>query len=74
MTPVKEHTTMQLTEELEHSARRLEERVQSQADEVTGKVTRLNDRVTTYIKTNPGKCLLGAIAAGYIIGRITGRA
>ena len=33
----------------------------------------MNGKVVDYIKENPGKCLLGAIAAGYVIGRIARR-
>jgi len=33
----------------------------------------LNDSMTDYIKENPGKCLVGALAVGYLIGKIASR-
>jgi hypothetical protein len=32
-----------------------------------------NERAIHYVKTNPGKCLLAALAVGFIVGRIAGR-
>jgi hypothetical protein len=29
--------------------------------------------MTSYIKENPGKCLVGALAVGYLIGKIASR-
>jgi phage host-nuclease inhibitor protein Gam len=64
---------MEMTEQFERTARDIEERVRPQIEEAKKKIGDLNDQVTTYIKANPGKCLLGAIAAGFIIGRIARR-
>jgi ElaB/YqjD/DUF883 family membrane-anchored ribosome-binding protein len=64
---------MEVTEQFEKTARDIEERIRPQIDEAKKKVLDANDRVVSYIKENPGKCLLGAIAAGYIIGRIARR-
>jgi hypothetical protein len=64
---------MEMTEQFEKTAREIEDRIRPQIDEAKRKVGDLNDQAVTYIKANPGKCLLGAIAAGYIIGRIARR-
>jgi ElaB/YqjD/DUF883 family membrane-anchored ribosome-binding protein len=64
---------MEMTDQIEKTAKELEDRFRPQIEEAKKKVSDLNDRAVDYIKENPGKCLLGAIAAGYIIGRIARR-
>jgi hypothetical protein len=64
---------MEITDHFEKTARDIEERIRPQIEEAKKKVGDINSQVTGYIKENPGKCLLGAIAAGFIIGRIARR-
>lgn len=64
---------MEMTDQLEQTAREIEERVRPQIEHAKRKITSLNGQAVSYIKENPGKCLLGAIAAGFIIGRIARR-
>jgi len=64
---------MEMTEQLENTARQFEERVRPQIAEAKRRLSELNDQATDFIKANPGKCLLGALAAGYIIGKIASR-
>jgi hypothetical protein len=64
---------MEMTEQFEKAARDIEDRIRPEIEEARRKVGDLNGRITGYIKENPGKCLLGAIAAGYIIGRLARR-
>jgi hypothetical protein len=64
---------MEMTEQFEKTAREIEDRIRPQIEEAKKKVNDFNDRAISYIKENPGKCLLGAVAAGYIIGRIARR-
>ena len=64
---------MEMTQELEDTARQIEERVRPQIDEAKRRLSSLNDQAVTYIKANPGKCLIGALAAGYLIGKIASR-
>jgi hypothetical protein len=64
---------MELTEDLEETARELGRRVQPQIDHAKKRLMSFNDEVIDTIKTHPGKCLLGAIAVGYLIGRIARR-
>ena len=33
----------------------------------------MSETVTSYIKENPGKCLVGAIAVGFLVGKIARR-
>lgn len=64
---------MDITEPFEKAAHDLEDRVVVQLEGVATRLTRLNERLTTYIRANPGRCLFGAVAAGYVIGRIARR-
>jgi hypothetical protein len=62
-----------VTRENEDTARELGERVRPQIEDAKRRLSSLNQQVTTYIKENPGKCVLGAIALGYIVGKIARR-
>jgi hypothetical protein len=64
---------MEVTQELEDTARQIEERVRPQIDEAKRRLSDFGQQTTSFIKANPGKCLLGALAAGYIIGKIASR-
>ncbi len=64
---------MEIADKIEETAREFEDRVRPQIDEAKKRLTAVNDDVIDYIKANPGKCLIGALALGYIIGRIARR-
>ena len=64
---------MEMTERIEDTARELGERVRPQIENARRKLSSLNDSATAYIKENPGKCLIGALAVGYLIGKIASR-
>lgn len=64
---------MDMTEPLEQVASEIENRVLPQLQLAKTKLVNLDAQVTTYIRANPGRCLLGAVAAGYLIGKIARR-
>ena len=64
---------MEMTEKIEETAREIGARVRPQIDEARRRVSSLNDSAISYIKENPGRCLVGAIAIGYLIGKLAGR-
>ncbi|MEA2699310.1 MAG: hypothetical protein QOI66_3581 [Myxococcales bacterium] len=64
---------MEIAEKLEETAREFEDRVRPQVEQAKKRLGAINEDVTDYIKANPGKCLLGALALGYIVGRIARR-
>ena len=64
---------MEMTQDLEDTARQIEERVRPQIEEAKRRLSEINEQTQSYIKANPGKCLLGALAAGYIIGKLASR-
>lgn len=65
---------MEMAEQIESTVRDVGARVRPQLDDAKRRLTSLNSDVTTYIKENPGRCLLGAIAIGFVIGKIARRA
>ena len=64
---------MEMTERIEDTARELGERVRPQIENAKRRLSSMNDSMTEYIKENPGKCLVGALAVGYLIGKIASR-
>jgi len=54
-------------------ARQFQDRVVPQIDEARQNLVDLNDRVVRFIRANPGTCLLGAVAVGFLVGRIASR-
>jgi hypothetical protein len=69
----KEASAMEITNRMEEAARAFEDRVRPRIDEAKQQLSDLNGKVTSFIKENPGKCLLGAVAVGYIIARLARR-
>lgn len=65
---------MEMTEQIEATVKQMGARVRPQIDQARRRLTSLNGDVTSYIKENPGRCLLGAIALGFVIGKIARKA
>jgi ElaB/YqjD/DUF883 family membrane-anchored ribosome-binding protein len=65
---------MEMTEQIEATVKQMGARVRPQIDQARRRLTSLNGDVTSYIKENPGRCLLGAVALGFVIGKIARRA
>lgn len=59
--------------QFQDKARQLQERVGPGIDQAKENLAELNERVVEFIKENPGTCLLGALAVGFIVGRIASR-
>jgi len=64
---------MEMTEQIEATARELGERVRPQIEDAKKKLLSLNEKAIDYIKENPGTCLVGAVALGFLIGKIARR-
>jgi len=65
---------MEIAEQIESTVLEVGDRVRPQLDDAKRRLTSLNKDVTSYIKENTGRCLLGAIAVGFVIGKIARRA
>jgi ElaB/YqjD/DUF883 family membrane-anchored ribosome-binding protein len=64
---------MEITKELEDTAHDLRRRLRPRLREVRRRAEDLNDDVTAYVRDNPVKCLLGAVALGVLIGKAASR-
>ncbi len=64
---------MEMTEKIEETAREIGARVKPQIEEARKRIESLNTSAVAYIKENPGKCLAGAVAVGYLIGKLASR-
>lgn len=60
-------------EQLQERARELQARIAPQIDEARRNLVDLNQRVVGFIRQNPGTCLLGAVAVGFLVGKIASR-
>ncbi|XXF75765.1 hypothetical protein P2318_22220 [Myxococcaceae bacterium GXIMD 01537] len=60
-------------QQMQDKARELSDRVLPQLDEARRNLEDFNTRVVGFIRANPGTCLLGAVAVGFVIGRIASR-
>lgn len=59
----------EVQQKLKEEQSRLEQRLDQARDELSD----LNQRVVDVIKRRPGTCLLLALAAGFVIGRMASR-
>jgi hypothetical protein len=60
-------------QQIQDRAREIQERIVPQIDEARRNLVDLNNRVVTFIRANPGTCLLGAVAVGFLVGKIASR-
>lgn len=61
------------TPKAEEAMDALRERLGPQIAEATERLSETNERVKAFIKENPGTCLLGAAALGFLLGRWAAR-
>jgi hypothetical protein len=64
---------MEITRELEDTARDVSRHLRPRLREVQRRARDLNDDVKDYVRKNPVRCLLGAVALGVIIGKAASR-
>jgi len=55
------------------SREEVEERLGARLEEVRGEIGELNERVVRFILARPAACILGALAFGFIVGRVVSR-
>ncbi len=64
---------MEPTSSIRSKARELKSRVGPEIEEAARGLGDLNTRIVGFIRQRPGACLLGALAFGFIVGRIASR-
>ena len=64
---------MEATEQLQEKREELQNRLGTQLEEARRNLQDLNDRITEFVRQRPGVCLLGALAFGFVVGRIASR-
>ncbi len=64
---------MEAIEDSQQKAREAQDRLHPHVDEAQRSLSDLNTRITKFIRERPGACLLGALAVGFVIGRIASR-
>jgi hypothetical protein len=60
-------------QEFTDRARELQARVAPQIEQARQTLSDLNVKVSGFIRQNPGTCLLGALAFGYVFGKLVSR-
>ena len=67
--PTVAETSREARERLERHYREIE---QTYGD-TRARLEEFNDQAVTFIRENPGLCIAGALAAGYLVGRLASR-
>jgi ElaB/YqjD/DUF883 family membrane-anchored ribosome-binding protein len=57
-------------QQIQDRAREIQERIVPQIEEARRNLIDMNTRVVSFIRANPGTCLIGAVAVGFLIGKI----
>ena len=60
-------------QQLQDKARQFQENMVPQLEEARRNLEDMNTRVVSFVRANPGTCLLGAVAVGFIVGRLASR-
>ena len=60
-------------QQIQDRAREIQERIVPQIDEARRNLVDMNNRVVSFIRANPGTCLIGAVAVGFLIGKLASR-
>jgi ElaB/YqjD/DUF883 family membrane-anchored ribosome-binding protein len=65
-----------IAEKAHHAREVVEDRVrefEQTYDEARNQLQKYNEQAIHFIRENPGVCIIGAVAAGYLIGRLASR-
>lgn len=61
---------MDIRQSLSTTSDALEGRVQPELDALKAKLGAANDQVMTFVRAHPAQCVLGAVALGFLVGRL----
>jgi ElaB/YqjD/DUF883 family membrane-anchored ribosome-binding protein len=65
---------MKTAEQIEEAVSDASARLKPKMEEAKRQLSSWNETAIDYIKENPGRCLLGALALGFVVGKIAQRA
>ncbi len=65
--------TQRAQQDLQDRARELQEQLGPGLMQARENLNEMNRRVATFIRENPGTCLLGAVAIGFVVGKLAAR-
>jgi ElaB/YqjD/DUF883 family membrane-anchored ribosome-binding protein len=60
-------------QQIQDRAREIQERIVPQIEEARRNLVDMNTRVVSFIRANPGTCLIGAVAVGFLVGKLASR-
>ncbi len=60
-------------QQLEDRARELQAKLAPQIEQAREALGTFNEKAKAFIRERPGTCLLGALAVGYLVGRLASR-
>lgn len=60
-------------QQVQARAREVVDNLGPQIEQARQNLTDLNTRVVTFVRQNPGTCLIGALAFGFLVGKIASR-
>ncbi|MHB8872363.1 MAG: hypothetical protein ACYC8T_01630 [Myxococcaceae bacterium] len=63
----------QTPQQLEDRARELQAKFAPQLEQARESLSNFNQKAVAFIRERPGTCLLGALAFGYLVGRLASR-
>jgi hypothetical protein len=65
---------MKTAEQIEDAVREAGERMKPKVEEAKRQLSSWSEKLTVTIKENPVPCLVGAVALGFVIGKLARRA
>ena len=64
---------METSQQFQDRAREMQQRIAPQLDEARQNLMDFNERAVRFIKERPGTALIGALAFGFVVGKIVSR-
>lgn len=57
----------------DEAVRAFQERLGPKLKDAEAQLMNVNDKVKSFIRENPGTCLMGALALGFVVGKLASR-
>jgi ElaB/YqjD/DUF883 family membrane-anchored ribosome-binding protein len=63
----------EMNEPQDEAVRAFQERLGPKLKDAEAQLMNVNEKVKSFIKENPGTCLMGALALGFVVGKLASR-